>query len=145
MPEEEEDFGGLMVCWRPLLIWSYSHLTFNVLQSTLKAASGKKKDKKKNKHVVPDLDEEEAAEAPVDKGPVQMTAEELADEEWGPVKDKKKGKKGKKGGKDADEEQPETPKGVSPRNLSLRHLVYFFTLRWIYRAHTQGVCSRARR
>ena len=40
-----------------------------------------------------------------------MTAEELADEEWGPAKDKKKGKKGKKGGKVAEEDQLETPKG----------------------------------
>jgi len=29
------------------------------------------------------------------KGPVEMTAEDLADEEWGPVKEKKKDKKGK--------------------------------------------------
>ena len=34
-----------------------------------------------------------------------MTADELADEEWGPVKEKgKKGKKGKKKGKTEDEE-----------------------------------------
>ena len=50
-------------------------------------------------------------EAPADKGPVQMTAEELADEEWGPVKDKKKGKKGKKKGHTADEDEAEAPKG----------------------------------
>lgn len=41
------------------------------------------------------------------KGPVQMTAEELADEEWGPVKEKgKKAKKGKgKKSKAVDEEE----------------------------------------
>jgi translation initiation factor 5B len=40
-----------------------------------------------------------------------MTAEELADEEWGPVKGKKdKGKKGKKkGGAKAAEEEEEEP------------------------------------
>ena len=41
-----------------------------------------------------------------------MTAEELADEEWGPVKKDKKGKKGKKKGKaahDDEEEEEEKP------------------------------------
>ena len=41
---------------------------------------------------------------------VQMTAEELADEEWGPVKKDKKGKKGKKKGRaaqDGEEEEEE--------------------------------------
>lgn len=44
---------------------------------------------------------------------MQMTAEELADEEWGPVKDKKKGKKGKKKGNAADDDEAEAPKGQS--------------------------------
>lgn len=45
------------------------------------------------------------------KGPVEMTAEELADEEWGPVKEKgKKGKKGKgKKGKAVDDEDEDKP------------------------------------
>lgn len=41
-----------------------------------------------------------------------MTAEELADEEWGPVKEKKskkgKGKKGKTQNEDVEEENPGT-------------------------------------
>jgi translation initiation factor 5B len=43
-----------------------------------------------------------------------MTAEELADEEWGPVKEKKgkKGKKGKKAAKDELEEDEEKPAGA---------------------------------
>lgn len=40
-----------------------------------------------------------------------MTADELADEEWGPVKEKgKKGKKGKKKGKAQDDEEEEEEK-----------------------------------
>ncbi|KAK0447939.1 hypothetical protein EV421DRAFT_1733112 [Armillaria borealis] len=91
--EEEEDFGGLM--------------------SAIKASSGKnKKDKKKAKQQPVDLDDaEENEEAEAKKQPVEMTAEELADEEWGPVKDKGKGKKGKKGkaakGKPTEDEEPE--------------------------------------
>lgn len=51
------------------------------------------------------LDEEPAAV--VEKAPVEMTADDLADEEWGPSKDQgKKGKKGKgKKGKAQDEEE----------------------------------------
>lgn len=90
---EEEDFGGLM--------------------SAIKANSGKnKKDKKKAKQQPVDLDDvEENEEAEAKKQPVEMTAEELADEEWGPIKDKGKGKKGKKGkaakGKPTEDEEPE--------------------------------------
>lgn len=40
------------------------------------------------------------------KGPIEVTAEDLADEEWGPVKDKK-GKKGK--GKKAKEDVSAAP------------------------------------
>jgi translation initiation factor 5B len=49
--------------------------------------------------------------AAVSKNPVQVTAEDLADEEWGPVKEKKKkekkgkGKKGKAQDEDEDEEE----------------------------------------
>ncbi|CAK5262455.1 unnamed protein product [Mycena citricolor] len=83
-PEEDEDFGGLM--------------------STLNKATKSKKDKKKDKKkaVAYDEDEDTPLDPAVDdeaagasKKPTEMTAEELADEEWGPVKEKKKGKKGK--------------------------------------------------
>lgn len=97
--EEEEDFGGLM--------------------SAIKASTGgKKKDKKKAKHAIQDdpYAEEVVDAPPVEKGPVQMTAEELADEEWGPVKDKKKkDKKGKKkSGAVADDDEAEASKDVTP-------------------------------
>lgn len=46
------------------------------------------------------------------KAPVQVTADDLADEEWGPVKEKKGGKKGKKGKK----EKPEQKLGLSRKN-----------------------------
>ncbi|KAH7922410.1 hypothetical protein BV22DRAFT_1037540 [Leucogyrophana mollusca] len=76
-PEEEEDFGGLM--------------------SAIKATSSKnKKDKKKPKKAQADdlvVDQADGAVPTEDKKPVEMTAEELADEEWGPSKEK--GKKGK--------------------------------------------------
>jgi translation initiation factor 5B len=45
---------------------------------------------------------------PATKAPVEMTAEELADEEWGPVKEKGgKKKKGKGKDKKAAAEEPE--------------------------------------
>ncbi|CCO37330.1 Eukaryotic translation initiation factor 5B Short=eIF-5B [Rhizoctonia solani AG-1 IB] len=101
--DENEDFGGLM--------------------SAIKASSGKKKDKKKNKKGADPVDDAEpkaeanegaaADDTGAPKAPVEMTAEDLADEEWGPAKTKKdKGKKGKKKGaakaeeKDEDEEEP---------------------------------------
>ncbi|KAL4241296.1 translation initiation factor 5B [Abortiporus biennis] len=108
-PEDgEEDFGGLM--------------------SVIKASTNKsKKDKKKAKKSESVTFEDgpspghgsdtEAAEAKGDisapQKPVQMTAEELADEEWGPVKDKKGNKnKNKKAKAEADTEdgQQEEPK-----------------------------------
>ncbi|KAF7330874.1 Tr-type G domain-containing protein [Mycena venus] len=84
--EEDEDFGGLM--------------------STLKATTKGKKDKKKAKKGAVNDDvngaddplsaEADADAAAVSKKPVEVTAEDLADEEWGPVKEKvKKGKKAK--------------------------------------------------
>ncbi|KAI1788965.1 hypothetical protein LXA43DRAFT_1183593 [Ganoderma leucocontextum] len=104
----EEDFGGLM--------------------SVIKASNKKgKKDKKKDKKGANDVtfedgpppgegsDTEVAAakgDVSAPKPGVQMTAEELADEEWGPVKKEKKGKKGKKKGKaaqDDEEEEEEKP------------------------------------
>ncbi|KAJ2918206.1 hypothetical protein MD484_g2161, partial [Candolleomyces efflorescens] len=96
IPDENEDFGGLM--------------------SAIKASSNKKKDKKKKNKPVQEDEDEEIAEgaAPVDKGPVQMTAEELADEEWGPVSSKDKKKKDKKGKKKSnavdEDEEPEAAK-----------------------------------
>ncbi|CAE6451660.1 unnamed protein product [Rhizoctonia solani] len=100
--DEEEDFGGLM--------------------SVIKASTGKKKDKKKNKKAADPEDEAPATtggdeavtneDTSAPKAPVEMTAEDLADEEWGPVKGKKdKGKKGKKKGaakaEDKDEAEAE--------------------------------------
>lgn len=51
------------------------------------------------------------------KKPVEMTPDDLADEEWGPAKAKgKKGKKGKaaKGKAQADEDETEEPGGFPP-------------------------------
>lgn len=53
-----------------------------------------------------------------------MTAEELADEEWGPVKEKggKKGKKGKgKKAKDDDEDEEAPPAGAFTSSVWLVH------------------------
>ncbi|KAJ7163844.1 hypothetical protein C8R43DRAFT_988941 [Mycena crocata] len=98
--DEDEDFGGLM--------------------SAIKATTKGKKDKKKPKKgavndTVNGVDDPPAAEgsdgetATASKKPVEVTAEDLADEEWGPVKEKvKKGKKGKaKKGKAQDESEDE--------------------------------------
>ncbi|KAF8883402.1 hypothetical protein BD779DRAFT_1801969 [Infundibulicybe gibba] len=101
--EEEEDFGGLM--------------------SVIKATSKTKKDKKSKKSNTgngsvafedgPPPGEGSETEANAAKGDisaakkaVEVTAEDLADEEWGPVKEK--GKKGKKG------------KGSRPEQMELR-------------------------
>ncbi|RDB15518.1 Eukaryotic translation initiation factor 5B [Hypsizygus marmoreus] len=96
--EDEEDFGGLM----------------SALKAT--AAKGKKDKKKPKKNVVEDVangsalgegSDAEDAPASTSKGPIQVTAEDLADEEWGPVKEKKKKdkKKGKKGKAQDDEDE----------------------------------------
>ncbi|KAF8659526.1 hypothetical protein AX16_001825 [Volvariella volvacea WC 439] len=97
--EEEEDFGGLM--------------------STLKAAAKNKKAKEKKKKKQQDNSDEDEPATAVDnaqpeadtassKKPVEVTADDLADEEWGPVKEKKKkDKKGKKKGKAKDEDDEE--------------------------------------
>ena len=45
-----------------------------------------------------------------------MTAEELADEEWGPVKKDKKAKKGKKKGKAAQDDEDEEEKPSKSRS-----------------------------
>lgn len=97
-------------------------LIHSILQSAIKASSGKpKKDKKKAKKASPATPLSGAQsdqEDDVSKGPVQMTAEELADEEWGPAKEKgKKGKKGKgkKGKKDESEDEEEEKKDEEPK------------------------------
>ncbi|KAI0761761.1 hypothetical protein BC629DRAFT_1584115 [Irpex lacteus] len=83
---------------------------FASLGSVIKASSNKgKKDKKKNKRsTLDDEPEETNGEAALSKAPVEVTADDLADEEWGPVKGKKgkkgKGKKGKAAQDDEDED-----------------------------------------
>lgn len=52
---------------------------------------------------------EEGDNPPAAKQAVEVTAEDLADEEWGPVTEKKKGKKSKKKGKAAEDQDEETP------------------------------------
>ncbi|EIW62251.1 translation initiation factor eIF5B [Trametes versicolor FP-101664 SS1] len=110
--EEDEDFGGLM----------------SVIKSTSqKGKKDKKKDKKKGGADVSFADgagpgegsdgEDAAAKGDISapKKAVQMTAEELADEEWGPVKEKgKKAKKGKKKGKTQDDDEEEEEKADAP-------------------------------
>jgi hypothetical protein len=77
-------------------------------QSVIKASSQKpKKEKKKGKKQTLDYDDggdddalaEEDKENANSKAPVEMTAEELADEEWGSTEKKGKKKKDKKGKK----------------------------------------------
>ncbi|KAI8984932.1 hypothetical protein BD414DRAFT_523018 [Trametes punicea] len=114
--EEDEDYGGLM----------------SVIKASTQKGKKDKKEKKKDKKKGGTADEDPSVsfadgaapgegsddEAAAAKGDVsapqkavQMTAEELADEEWGPVKDKgKKGKKGKKKGKAQEEEVEEEEK-----------------------------------
>ncbi|KAK7471227.1 eukaryotic translation initiation factor 5B [Stygiomarasmius scandens] len=102
--EEEEDFGGLM----------------SAIKNNSKGKKDKK-DKKKNKKDAepafddPPPDEGVDGEAHDDKKPVEVTAEDLADEEWGPVKEKgKKGKKGKaKKGKAQQAEEAEEDEELS--------------------------------
>ncbi|KAG9317065.1 hypothetical protein JVU11DRAFT_1252 [Chiua virens] len=101
--DENEDFGGLM--------------------SAIKASTAKgKKDKKKAKKVREDFDEPlyEEPVAVMEKAPVEMTADDLADEEWGPSKDNgNKSKKGKgKKGKAQNEEDEEAPEEPAPTVLS---------------------------
>ncbi|OSD01712.1 hypothetical protein PYCCODRAFT_1452538 [Trametes coccinea BRFM310] len=115
--DEDQDYGGLMSV---------------IKATTQKGKKDKKKDKKKGGAAGGDASvsfadgadpgqgsDGEAAAAKGDisapQKPVQMTAEELADEEWGPVKDKgKKGKKGKKKGKAQDDDEEEKPADTPP-------------------------------
>lgn len=118
--ENEEDFGGLMVS---SFIFLFSQIIDLCSQAAIQASSTKgKKDKKKTKTKGTHTDAGEGpsvsfadgprpgegsdTEGAAAKGdisapakPVTVTADDLADEEWGPVKEKggkkKKGKKGK--------------------------------------------------
>ena len=103
--------------------------------ATMKASEKRKKDKKKAKKgksdpVDDDLDGQDGADAAEEldadalaksKAPIEMTADQLMEEEWGEdPKPKKGGKKGKKGGKkqaaadyDEDEFLNEQMKGMS--------------------------------
>ncbi|KJA21714.1 hypothetical protein HYPSUDRAFT_140306 [Hypholoma sublateritium FD-334 SS-4] len=91
------------------------------LMSLISSGKGKKKEKKKAKPAYDDFDDEVPAEATESKNPVEVTAEDLADEEWGPVKDKKKkdkkgkGKKGKQqdGNEDEEKEAGKEEEGAS--------------------------------
>lgn len=87
-----------------------------------------KKGKKKGKRGKVDVDDEVDETVPepsVDleaKKPVEVTADDLADEEWGPVKDKK-GKKGKKGKKQEGDDDAGMSKDFHRR---LRRLIQDF-------------------
>ncbi|KAH6915473.1 hypothetical protein BKA70DRAFT_1420426 [Coprinopsis sp. MPI-PUGE-AT-0042] len=114
VPDENEDYGGLM--------------------STIKATAGKPKKEKKKKAKANEDDEPlEGAEetAAASKAPVEVTADDLMDDEWGPVKEKK-GKKDKKGKSKKnskvdengeDEPEPEPPKETAsiPQENSAEH------------------------
>ena len=100
-------------------------------KSVIKATSNKtKKDKKKNKRLAADDAEDDAvpqgepeADSSISKNPVEMTAEDLADEEWGPLKGKKgkkaKGKKGKTV-QDEDDEDVEGAEGIPHVTIGIR-------------------------
>lgn len=86
--DDEDDGGGLMA----------------TIRSNENKKKAKKDKKKAKKGAIEDEDGEEALEGDAgieeikpSQAPVQMTAEELMKEEFGPVKAKGKGKKGKKG------------------------------------------------
>ncbi|KAH0587010.1 hypothetical protein H2248_005829 [Termitomyces sp. 'cryptogamus'] len=95
--EEEEDFGGLM--------------------STLKATAAKgKKDKKKAKKggFEPPTDLEEGEQPPFEsKTPITVTVDKI-DDEWGPVKEKKKKDKKGKAEEDTAEPTADVDEGAEP-------------------------------
>jgi len=81
-----------------------------LLQSLISSSSKGKKDKKKK--TKPTYDDDEFAitnesNSLESKKPVEVTAEDLAEEEWGPAKEKKKKDKKGKGKKDEDIEEEE--------------------------------------
>jgi len=104
--------GGLMVLFQGL--FAIVSLLIVLLQSLISSSTKGKKDKKKKTKPTYDNDEfaimnEDPSNSLESKKPVEVTAEDLAEEEWGPVKEKKKkDKKGKsKKGKDIEEEEEE--------------------------------------
>jgi hypothetical protein len=92
--------------------------TWLFIQSALKATTTKgKKDKKKSKKGVVDDDQvtqntEADGDAAAPKQPVEVTADDLADEEWGPVKDK--GRKAKSGKENKIKAQDESDNEEKP-------------------------------
>jgi translation initiation factor 5B len=68
----------------------------------------------------------------VAKKPVEMTADDLADEEWGPVKDKKKPKKDKKKdkkkGKAQDEDEDEDGEAGKVAGMSIWHFTSYISI-----------------
>jgi hypothetical protein len=71
----------------------------------------------------------DTADASANKAPIEVTAEDLADEEWGPVKEKsKKGKggKGKKGQTKTDKEEPPRKHDLSVRSSYSYRMIYSF-------------------
>ncbi|KIM45784.1 hypothetical protein M413DRAFT_440821 [Hebeloma cylindrosporum] len=97
--DDEGDDGGLM----------------SLISSSTKA----KKDKKKK--AKPSYEDDEPNEDPSNstesKKPVEVTAEDLADEEWGPVKDKKKKDKKGKGKKVKEIEEEEEVELVEEKDV----------------------------
>ncbi|KAF4616123.1 hypothetical protein D9613_011481 [Agrocybe pediades] len=85
---------------------------------SLISSAGKPKKEKKKKEKAKDFDDfddqnDAAPSIAESKAPIEVTAEDLADEEWGPVKEKKKKDKkgkGKKGKVDEEEEETEKAK-----------------------------------
>ena len=74
-------------------------------------------------------DPEEVAQVEEAKKPVEVTAEDLADEEWGPVKGKKSKKgKGKKG-KNDDEAEEDGREGTSHISVAPSILLIMIKLR----------------
>jgi translation initiation factor 5B len=90
-------------------------LALTVLQQSLikpsNATAKSKKDKKQKAKII-DLDEGEDRNIShsASKAPVEVTADELLDEEWGPAKEKKK--KDKKGKAKADSGDEDERKGL---------------------------------
>lgn len=108
--DDEGGGGGLMVLFQGF--FAIVSLLIVALQSLISSSTKGKKDKKKKAKPTYDDDEfavtnEDPSNSLESKKPVEVTAEDLAEEEWGPVKEKKKkDKKGKsKKGKDIDEEE----------------------------------------
>ncbi|KAG9019509.1 hypothetical protein FRB90_001170 [Tulasnella sp. 427] len=115
--EEEEDFGGLMINIP-------RHRPQSAIKSTQSKPTKKDKKKKDKKKGWDDYDamlddqqepaNEEAAPAPA-AAAQEMTADDLAELEFGPAKGKKgKGKKGGKGKKDEDEPPPAEEAAPAP-------------------------------